>query len=253
MLKRVRRLHRKGAREMKAEKSMSKDVLLAANKNRRLIYAFLSKMYEKEITTDLLKELSGEKNPMMQFMVSNDEELRRGLETLSEYLKDLKKRNLEQARLELAVEYANLFLGVKGKPLHPSESVYVNEDHVMYQEARDRVQSIYWNAGVDKKKEYTEPEDHIAIELQFMEYLCRKTVEALEKDEEAEAIRYLRIQKDFLDVHLAKWVPKLTKDIMESADVDFYKGVACITDAFIVLDEDAISSSLDEMKSSRPR
>ena len=46
----------------------------------------------------------------------------------------------------------------------------------MYQEPRDRVLSAYWNAGVNKTKEFTEPEDHIAIELQFMEYLCRKTV-----------------------------------------------------------------------------
>jgi TorA maturation chaperone TorD len=234
---------------MKDEKVATRDARVAAHNNRRLVYAFLSRVYEKEMTIDLLKELSDGSNEVSRIGFSegfDEEKFRKGFEMLGGYLRSAAGRDLNQVKLELAVEYANLFLGVKGKPLHPSESVYVNRDHVMYQESRDRVQNIYWNAGVDKKKEYTEPEDHIAVELQFMEYLCRKTVEALGKDEKAEAAKYLRIQKDFVEGHLAKWVPKLTKDVLESAEVDFYKGIAYITDAFIGMDRKTINEFLDE-------
>lgn len=223
------------------------------HENRRLMYAFLSRMYEREVTLDLLKELSDSKNPILatgSLEEFDDEKLRKGFEILSRYLKAASKRDLNQVKLELAVEYASLFLGVKGKPAHPSESVYASKEQSMYQEPRDRVLFTYWEAGVDKKKEYTEPEDHIAIELQFMEYLCRKIVEALQKSERCEAIKYLQVQDQFVRDHLAKWVPQLMKDIIESAEVDFYKGIADITDAFIAIDGKAIPASLDEMKTS---
>lgn len=227
---------------------MSKDVFLTLNRNRRLVYAFLSRMYEKEITTDLLKELSGENSPITQFMVSDDEELRRGLETLSEYLKDLKERDLEQARLELAVEYANLFLGVKGKVWHPSESSYRSKGHLTMQEPMDKVLHAYWEAGVDKEQKFTEPADHIAVEFQFMAYLCRKTAEALEENRKAEAKEYYKMQKDFLKKHLSQWVYPFTKDVREAAEVGFYKGVAIITKRFVELDDAMIDDLLREIE-----
>ena len=228
----------------------TREELMTMHRNRRLIYAFLSRMYEKEVTVDLLKELTDGKNPILQVGFSRDfgdEKFRRGFELLGGYLRNASGRGLNQVKLELAVEYASLFLGVKRKPAHPSESVYTGNEQTMYAESRDRVLSAYWSAGVDKLKEYTEPEDHIAIELQFMEYLCRKEVEALEKGDNDEAIRFLKIQKDFIANHLAKWVPRLAKDILESAEVDFYKGVADITEAFVVMDGKAVASALDEM------
>jgi TorA maturation chaperone TorD len=151
---------------MEAERANSRESYLAVNKGRRLTYAFLSKMYERE---------------------------------------------------------------------------YRTKSHLMFQEPRDEVLSAYWKASVDKVKEFTEPEDHIAVELQFMEYLCRKTVDALERNEVEEANRYQQAQKEFINNHLAKWVPEFTKDILENATTDFYKGVAYITDAFVESDGRAIS------------
>lgn len=222
---------------------------VTVNNNRRLIYAFLSEIYEKEVTVERLKELSDEDSSILRIGTSvelGDEGLQKGFQMLSKYLRDIKGRDLNRAKLELAVEYANLFLGVKRRPPHPSESVYVSEDHTMFQEPRDAVLRAYWNAGVDKVKQYTEPEDHIAIELQFMAYLCRRTVEAMERNESEEAKKFLQIQKEFVDTHLARWVPELTKDILETAEIDFYKGVAYITNAFVKLESKSISDLIEE-------
>ena len=223
----------------------AKDQYLAVMNNRRAIYSFLSRMYEKEITTDLLKEMVNGKSPILRVGLQEvpDKELREGLKTLSGYVKGLKERDLEQARLELAVEYANLFLGVKGKVPHPSESAYRSKDHLIMQEPMDKVLRAYWDAGVDKEKKFKEPADHIADELQFMAYLCRKTAEALEKNEKDEAKKYLKIQKDFLKKHLSLWVSPFAKDILETAEVDFYKGVAIITKRFVELD----NSMMDDL------
>ena len=224
---------------------------MTLNGNRRLVYAFLSRMYEKEVTVELLKELSSEGSSIMRIgdlMELDDDGFRKGFGMLARYLRSVSGRDLNEVKLELAVEYANLFLGVKGKPSHPSESVYTSEDQTMYQEARDKVMRAYWNAGVDKVKEYTEPEDHIAIELQFMEYLCRKTVEALEKNETEEAKRLLQIQKEFIDDHLSSWVSGLTKDVLEAAEGDFYKGIAYITNAFVELERNSVRDLIEETK-----
>lgn len=217
--------------------------------NRRLIYAFLSEMYEKEVATERLKELMEEDSYIFRIGTSvklGDEGLQKGFQMLSKYLSDAKGRDLNLVKLELAVEYANLFLGVKGKPSHPSESVYLSEDHTMFQEPRDRVLRAYWNAGVDKAKEYTEPEDHIAVELQFMVYLCRRTVEAMERNEKEEEKKLLQLQKEFIDDHLARWVPRLTKDILETAEIDFYKGIAHITNAFVELERNSMADLIEK-------
>jgi TorA maturation chaperone TorD len=236
---------------MGANESAIRERQMTLNRNRRLIYAFLSRMYEKEVTVEFLRELSSEDSSILRIgglMELGDDGFRKGFEMLSGYLRSVSGRDLNEVKLELAVEYANLFLGVKGKPSHPSESVYRSEDQSMYQEPRDQVLRDYWNAGVDKVKEYTEPEDHIAIELQFMEYLCRKTVEALEKNENEEVKRYLQIQKGFIDEHLSSWVPRLTKDILEGAELDFYKGIAYITNAFVELERNSTRDLIEETK-----
>lgn len=223
------------------------------HENRRAMYAFLSRMFERELSLDLLEELSDKKSPIADpgsLRELDDPRLKKGFETMGNYLRAASQRSPNAVKLELDVEYANLFLGVKRKPAHPSESIYLSKEQSMYQEPRDRVLSIYWKAGIDKKKEYTEPEDHIAVELQFMEYLCRKLVEALRGGEAREATRYLKIQEEFVNDHLARWVPRLAADVLESGELDFYRGVALVTDAFVALDKEAIPACLKELEES---
>ncbi|HUI86926.1 MAG TPA: hypothetical protein VLY21_07205, partial [Nitrososphaerales archaeon] len=58
----------------------------------------------------------------------------------------------------------------------------------------------------------------------------------------------LKISQGFLRDHLCVWVPRLAKDIYESAEIDFYKGVATMTDAFTAIDSRAVAASLDELR-----
>jgi TorA maturation chaperone TorD len=98
--------------------------------------------------------------------------------------------------------------------------------------------------GLEKVKEFTEPEDHIAIELRFMAFLSGKTVEALRNGNLAESKRFLEVQKAFLNDHLAKWVPLLVADVMKGAWREFYKAVAKITKDFVAMDVEVVSEML---------
>ncbi len=117
--------------------------------------------------------------------------------------------------------------------------------HLMYQEQRDEVMALYRDMGVDKVREFTEPEDHVAVELSFMSYLIGRTLEEWGKGNLGEVRRLLEIQRRFLREHLLKWVHRFAEDVESSAEVDFYRGLAYLTDGFLELDE----SSMDDLVS----
>ncbi len=224
--------------------------LVSANENRRVLYAFLTRVYATEITVDYLRELS-EKQAL--FLASAEDpdvrgaELADGFEQLSDYILSYKTRDLESVRLELAVEFAGIFLGVRRLPPHPSESVYVTDGQLVMQKPRDEVLKVYRSMGVDKAHSFAEPEDHIAMELQFMTYMCEKTNTALKEGNLAYAKECLEVQRDFLDEHLGKWVPKLVADILKSAKGEFYKGVAKITKGYVEMDKNVIVELIDNL------
>ena len=156
----------------------------------------------------------------------------------------MKGRKLEDVWTDLASDFAGIFLGVKYNILpHPSESAYTTGDHLVYQKSRDAVLSLYREAGLDKTSTFTEPEDHVAIELTFMSLLAGQTASALKADNIAESKRLIELQKRFLKEHLILWIPRLCADILKAARLDFYKGIAHMTKGFVSTD----LSLLDEM------
>jgi TorA maturation chaperone TorD len=224
--------------------------LVAANENRKIIYGFLARTYATEATVEYLRELSGKKDLFLasaQDPEVSGTELAEGFKQIADYVSNLKMDDLEKARLELAVEYAGLFLGVWRVPAHPSESAYFSEGQLIMQEPRDEVLKLYRSMGVDKAGQFKEPEDHIALELQFMTHLCEKTNAALSDGDFPEARKCLRVQMDFLDEHLGKWVPKLSADILKSARREFYKAIAKITEGYVQMDKKLVVELMDSL------
>ena len=227
----------------------TKEQILALIEDRRTLYLFLSRVYEKEFKRDGLKDLFDRIFQIRDLNILRGSKFDDGFETVRNYLKEAEKRDLAQVEMELAADYAGLFLGLWGKPLHPSESVCRSKGHLLIQESRDRVLKIYRMMGVDKVSEFREPEDHIAIELQFMAYLCRKIVDFLKQDNLNTVVEYLNVQKDFLKNHLAVWIPQFCQDIIQSPARGFYKGIAKITDKFVETDQEVIKDLINNVKS----
>jgi anaerobic sulfite reductase subunit A len=156
----------------------------------------------------------------------------------------------ESTLTDLAVEYASIFLGVRGKDsAFPYESVYTSSERKVMQEARDQVLKIYREEGLCRAEDFYEPEDHIALELEYMAYLCRKQAEALRINDKWAAIGNLNKQKDFLEKHLMIWVPTFCTDIQRIAQADFYKAIAKITTGYIDMEQDLIGELIVEIKS----
>ena len=227
--------------------------LISANDNRVGLYSFLSTIYSKELTKETLEEI--QEKHILWLRLANiskdqDSELAEAFGTLGQFASSLKTESLDKLKLQLDGEYAGLFLGSGLPSPRPLESVYTSREHLAVQKASDDVSRAYQSAGIDKISEFSEPEDHISTELQFMAYLSYKTREALGNSKLTEANKYLEMQRDFLNDHLTKWVPMLVVDILKKADRQFYKAIAKITEGYVKIDVRAVSAMIDNLPSS---
>lgn len=221
--------------------------LAQITQQRQTVYAFLRRLYEKELPSELLREISRKIRPLLELAdILPNARSRSAVRQLVKFTNSISTENLDELQIKLAADYARLFLSINKIPPHPSESVY--REGAMMQYYRDEVLQTYWSFGVDKKTEFTEPEDHIAVELGFMVFLCEKAQESLQKGGARESRKYIQSQNDFLEKHLLKWVPRLVDDIIAAGQTPFYKSIAILTNEFLKMDVSAINDLLKELK-----
>ena len=226
---------------------MQFDALVQVIQKRQTIYAFLKGVYEKELPKEFLAEMPEKMKPLLAITeILSDAESKKAVKELVQFTDTIPSQDLDALETRLAADFARLFLSINKVPPHPSESIY--REGTMMQYSRDEVLKTYWSFGVDKKKEFTEPEDHIAVELNFLMYLCEKAIEALENGDAKEARRYIQGQKDFLEKHLVKWVPKLVKDILDTGKTPFYKAMAVLTKEYLEMDLSATEDLLEQLR-----
>lgn len=229
------------------KEAATSDNLIQLIRQRQNIYAFLKRVYEKELSREFLRAMPPKMKPLLTLAESlPNSKSQNAVRQLVKFTDAIPSQSLDELWTKLAADYARLFLSIHKTPPHPSESVY--RDGVMMQFSRDEVLSTYWSFGIDKKTDFTEPEDHIAIELGFMMFLCEKAYQALKKGKTTEASKYIQSQQDFLEQHLLKWVPKLVDDIIAAGRTQFYKSIALLTKEFLEMDVFATKDILKELK-----
>lgn len=218
-----------------------KDCSLSEIMERRTqTYETISQLFRSEVDQPLLDQMHEALYPAH----TGNDLMDKGYLLIATYLSNLWENSVS----DLSVDYSRVFIG-SGLDLYsaayPYESVYTSEKRLLMQEARDEVVKIYRTERLDKSQEWTEGEDHIALELEFMQILCRRTKDALDAKKEAEASRLLVVQRDFLENHLLSWVPLLTEDMERFAKTDFYQGLACLTEGYLFVDEAFLTDILD--------
>lgn len=191
-------------------------------------YAFFARLLREEASAELLCLLR-----KVPEEAKGAETVGEGQVLLDRYLAEIGLRDDKQVLSELATDFAGLFLNAGSRPVHPYESVYTSPERLMMQEARDRVRQIYAVAGLARSGSLPEPEDHIALEMEFMRHLCARTAEAIE-ERNAERVRaHLHLQQEFLKDHVLRWVPQFCEDLARNAATGFYRALACLLRDFL--------------------
>ena len=148
---------------------------------------------------------------------------------------------------ELAVDYTRTFIGGGNNgysAAYPFESVYTSPKRLLMQGARDEVLVAYRAAGIDKQASWKDGEDHIALELEFMQVLAGRALNAVHENDEDAAAHHLAEQKAFLEDHLGGWFPMMAKDMHKFSKTEFYRGLADLTSGFLQVDQDFLDDIL---------
>ncbi len=202
-------------------------------------YGLLSRLYRVEVDGALLAQLRGTTFPLN----TGNEHVDRGYELMHRYLSSV----WEPALLDLARDYVRVFIGhgVNGhSAAYPYESVHTSEKRLMMQEARAEVLAVYRANNLKKDARWRECEDHIAVELEFMQVMCQRAAALLRAGDEEGAAANLAVQRDFVRDHLANWVPMLVADMLRFSETELYRGLAELTQGFVQTETELLDELL---------
>ena len=210
--------------------------------NRRNLYHFFARFFQKEIDAEFFENLRH-----IEFPAEREEnaltEFQDALLRLNEYFEYDAGESLD----DLAADYAKTFLGAgsaDGAAAFPYESVYTSPKRIMMQDAWNQVCDIYETKGIERNEAANDLlEDHIAMEMEFMAYLCDET------SQYTETLAGLEEQREFLNKHLLNWAPEFCLDIKVHADTEFYRMVGQLTTGFLQLDSFILDKMITERKS----
>jgi TorA maturation chaperone TorD len=210
---------------------------------RRDFYAFLYRMYVDEPTREFADDLVNGKFQFQELTsLEINAELSEGFRLLKEFMEKNKGREVDVLHEDLLEEYTLLFIGPFRPPVEPYEAWWVSGRRLG--ESLVAVKQAYRKAGIVKSREYTELEDHIGFELKFMHYLCEEELSAATQERLKECIK---LQREFLDDHMLKWVPTYCDALYTYERSDFFKSIAMLTKGFIMLDDAVISDLLESV------
>lgn len=211
--------------------------------SRANVYKILSRAFRVEMDQRFASELAED----FIFESSNDQ-LTGALDAMRASLHGADGDAIEQ----MAVVFDRVFFGmgpITARHAFPYESVYTSEKGIMMQEAYSQVVRTYREQHLAKDASFTEPEDHIAVELAFMATLAERTSSFLREGLEEAAEQTVLQQAGFAKGHLLNWVDMFCADLSVAAQGSFYEHLAAFTVAFVKEDTALLDDLLDRSDS----
>jgi TorA maturation chaperone TorD len=206
-------------------------------KQRSTVYGLLAATFRREPTADFIRQI---KDPDFQGALSGA-----GIELGEDFFNKPEDKLVE----DMAVEYTRLFLG-PGKHISPHESVHHERDDGdwgrLWGKSTVEVKKFIKTAGLEYKSEYHGLPDHISVELEFMQELTKRETQAWKEKDREGAIYCLKIEKKFIEEHLAPWIPVFCEKVIALAELSFYREMAKLTKWFIELETKEIESYISE-------
>lgn len=139
-------------------------------------------------------------------------EMMQGAGLLGAFAREAAQADPQAVAARLRQEFVTLFEGPGAMIAPPWESVYRTEEQLLFGPTTFKVRLYYRRWGLGLPEAGREPEDHITLELEFLNFL-------LEQGAEHERSAFLR-------EHLLTWVPQFCSLVEDGAESRFYQGVA---------------------------
>ena len=133
----------------------------------------------------------------------------------------------------------------RARAAYPYESFFRTGSKVLGGEHCSEVSSAYRARAFMPTKTRIIAEDHIACELEFLQYLASLERDAVQDGDEVSAAKARRDSLAFLRSHLLSWIGDFRNEIEKHADTSFYLGLCEMTQGWLEIDEEALQESLD--------
>jgi len=191
-----------------------------------LLLGVLSKAIQSDPQREWLQSLIDQDIFSESPLESDHQDIVAGLRLLQTWAQENRESISDQRLTDLKTDYIRLFVGLGKTIAAPWESVYLNENRMIFQEQTLQVREWYRRFGVESEKLYKEPDDHIGLELSFLAHLATLGLQALEENDEVKFEQTLQAQRQFISEHPLKWAPRWCELVEENAKTDFYRGLA---------------------------
>ena len=198
--------------------------------NRKRVYDFLSRCFASEVDEALVKECADGWS-----VAFDDGSLTEAFSKVRSAIAACDTAGIE----DLAVDFDRVFFGMgplTAEKAFPYESVYTSDGGLMMQDAYSSAVVEYREAGFAKNPSFTEPEDHIAVELAYVAARCERAAAALARGDQQAAEAELRAQRAFLVAPLLSWVDRFAADVARAAQLPCYADLARCAVGFLRAD-----------------
>jgi len=158
-----------------------------------------------------------------------------GITGLSDCLETLRKEyppDADEKSLLLELERDYTWMCFASKPhrlVYLFESVY-NEGK-LFDESTFSIARLYYEAGLKVEEDFRLPPDHIAVELEFMSFLCFKEVEGIKAGDSRITDYAVELQRRTLDEHLRRFALTVAANLGKHSKTRFYQSVAKVMTA----------------------
>ncbi|EGR4212614.1 molecular chaperone TorD [Vibrio cholerae] len=210
------------------------------NEKRAEIYWWLSSLFFKELSEqDIARYHSAEVRTFLSGL-ADEQSLNREVKHLVEALNRLQDR--QDAQLELAADFCDLFLRSDRDSALPYASVYADQG-LLNGKPVQQMRELLSAHGVKVEQNLNEPEDHLAIQLDFLAHLA---ISANQIEHSAQLSLALQAQSDFISQHLLTWLPAFAERCTQFDAFGLYSAAARLALAFIQQDKHCLDELIQE-------
>ena len=210
---------------------MTEDATLEYLTARRFGYLLFQRLLGTEPSDELFDAIDDAVAERAFSLVSADGELDVCHGELLKFIR-MENRDLETKRSD----YTRLFVGPAALPAPPWESVYLEGKRMVMQPSTLEVRGVYRAHGFIPALYPRGPDDHVALELDFLASLAAEACDACGRGDDAGMRDFLVASRDFLSKHLARWIDSFACDLEEKGLSDFYACTVKSLAAFVAAD-----------------
>ncbi len=214
-----------------------------ASQMKQAVYNYLYRVFVNVPTNDFVgvtKQFNTLINELASFLDSA--KLKEAVNVFNEYDKlESSATDIDKFLEKQNVEYTSLFL-LGGSSVPTSASVYLSSDGLIKGNAWEKIVAIYNSRKFKMPEDFKEPEDHIAIELLYLQKLNEAVYTVIQDGTTEYIMPLLKDQKTFLDENILPWANKFADALAQKANKDnslFYASALVMTE-FLQYDRDLI-------------